>query len=209
MAATQGSSSRKGLLLVTMEPPAGFEEEFNDWYDHEHLPQRMRLPGFETGTRFVCLEGWPRWLALYDLTSLAALKSSEYLAVSLSNATPWSRRIAARTIGRVRVEAEQIAPGGARLRPLDRLSRVVVAHYPCGPESDLTAEAMDLAGGAAGMRGLLQARLFRSVTSVGNDLYLVAEFAQPIRSETALDAFSAHRQLRARSLNIYAPYHRQ
>jgi hypothetical protein len=129
MAETRSNSPRKGLLLVTMEPPAGLEEEFNDWYDHEHLPQRMRMPGFETGARFVCLEGWPRWLALYDLTSLAALSTPEYLSVSLANATPWSRRIAARTVGRSRVEAEQIAPGGAILSPLDGLSRVVVAHY--------------------------------------------------------------------------------
>ena len=119
MAETQSNSPRKGLLLVTMEPPAGLEEEFNDWYDHEHLPQRMRMPGFETGARFVCLEGWPRWLALYDLTSLAALSTPEYLSVSLANASPWSRRIAARTVGRSRVEAEQIAPGGAILSPLD------------------------------------------------------------------------------------------
>ena len=78
MTETQSNSPGKGLLLVTMEPPASVEEEFNDWYDHEHLPQRMLMPGFETGARFVCLEGWPRWLALYDLTSLAALRRSSF-----------------------------------------------------------------------------------------------------------------------------------
>jgi hypothetical protein len=209
MAETQTSLPRKGLLLVTMEPPAGLEEEFNDWYDHEHLPQRMRVPGFETGARFVCLEGWPRWLALYDLTSLAALRAPEYLAVSLANATPWSRRIAARTIGRSRVEAEQIAPGSNILSPLNRLSRVVVAHYPCGLDDDLTTDAVDVVTGAARMPGVLQVRLFRSATSTSNDLYSVAEFAQPIRSESIHDAFSVHPRLRARSLNIYAPYRRQ
>ena len=30
----------KPLLLVLMEPPAGMEAEFNDWYDTEHLPER-------------------------------------------------------------------------------------------------------------------------------------------------------------------------
>ena len=209
MGETQSSSPRKGLLLATMEPPAGLEEEFNDWYDHEHLPQRMRMPGFETGARFVCLEGWPRWLALYDLTSLAALSTPEYLSVSLANATPWSRRIAARTVGRSRVEAEQIAPGRATLNSLDRLSRVVVAHYPCGLDDELAANAVEAVTGAAHLPGLLQVRLFRSVRSTGRDLYLVAEFTQPVRSETVLDAFSANRQLRTRSLNIYAPYRRQ
>jgi len=192
-----------------MEPPASLEEEFNDWYDHEHLPQRMRMPGFETGTRFVCLEGWPRWLALYDLTSLAALSTPEYLSVSLANATPWSRRIAARTVGRSRVEAEQIAPGGAILGPLEGLSRVVVAHYPCVLNDELAANAADIGSSAARMSGLLQIRLFRSITLTGCDLYLVAEFARPIRNETVLNVFSTNRQLCARSLNIYAPYRRQ
>ena len=56
----------KGLLLVTMEPPASLEDEFNDWYDTEHFPQRRGLPGFESASRWVCIEGWPRWAALYD-----------------------------------------------------------------------------------------------------------------------------------------------
>lgn len=209
MTETQSNSPGKGLLLVTMEPPASLEEEFNDWYDHEHLPQRMLMPGFETGARFVCLEGWPRWLALYDLTSLAALSTPEYLSVSLANATPWSRRIAARTVGRSRIEAEQIGPGGAILSPLEGLSRIVVAHYPCVLNDELAANAADIGSIVARMSGLLQIRLFRSITLTGRDLYLVAEFGQPIRNETVLDAFSTNRQLRARSLNIYAPYRRQ
>ena len=31
----------QGLLLATMEPMPGFEEEFNDWYDTEHVPERV------------------------------------------------------------------------------------------------------------------------------------------------------------------------
>ena len=72
---TNLTAKTKALLLVTMEAPASFEEEFNDWYDFEHLPQRLAMPGFENGGRFVCLEGWPRWLALYDLSSRAALET--------------------------------------------------------------------------------------------------------------------------------------
>src|SRR3954453_13674036 len=98
----------KALLLVTMEAPAGLEEEFNDWYDTEHLPQRCALPGFETGARFVCIDCWPRWLALYDLTSPAALESEAYRAVSGANNTSWSRRILPRTLGRMRIVGEQI-----------------------------------------------------------------------------------------------------
>jgi len=52
-----------GLLLVTMEPTAAMQEEFNDWYDQEHIPERIALPGFLSATRWVCLQGWPRYLA--------------------------------------------------------------------------------------------------------------------------------------------------
>ena len=34
-----------GLLFATMEPPANIEEEFQDWYDTEHFPERQSLPG--------------------------------------------------------------------------------------------------------------------------------------------------------------------
>jgi hypothetical protein len=51
----------KGLLLVTMEPPACLEEEFNDWYDTEHLPQRRTAPYLVSkAPRGVCLSGWPK-----------------------------------------------------------------------------------------------------------------------------------------------------
>ena len=45
--------ANKGLLLVISDPPAAFEEEFNAWYDTDHIPERLAIPGFETGTRFV------------------------------------------------------------------------------------------------------------------------------------------------------------
>ena len=38
-----------GLLLVTMEPPASLEEEFADWYDTEHVPERAVHCGVERG----------------------------------------------------------------------------------------------------------------------------------------------------------------
>src|SRR5215813_11634719 len=67
MTVRESDVADKGFLLVTMEPPPAFEEEFNAWYDTEHLPERLALPGFETARRFVCISGHPRYLAMYDL----------------------------------------------------------------------------------------------------------------------------------------------
>ena len=49
------------------DPPAEFEEEFNAWYDTEHVPERLGIPGFESGLRYVSADRPRRYLALYDL----------------------------------------------------------------------------------------------------------------------------------------------
>ena len=106
-----------GLLLVMMEPPAEHAEEFDAWYSTEHLPQRLSMPGFLNGTRWKCVDGWPEWLALYDLESLAALETPEYLAVSGTRSTPWTRRVLGFVKGYRRVAAMQLKPGNELIAP--------------------------------------------------------------------------------------------
>ena len=38
----------RGLLLTLTEPPPAMEEEFNAWYDTEHLPERLSIPGVQS-----------------------------------------------------------------------------------------------------------------------------------------------------------------
>ena len=42
------------------------EEEFNAWYDSEHLPERLAIPGFRSARRWVC-NG--TYLGTYELDS--------------------------------------------------------------------------------------------------------------------------------------------
>jgi hypothetical protein len=86
----------KGFLLVLMQPPPTLEEEFNAWYDTEHIAERLAVPGFETALRYVCIDGAPRYLAMYDLASPDVLKSSAYLKVGFGNASPWTKRVTSR-----------------------------------------------------------------------------------------------------------------
>lgn len=194
------TASRKGLLLVVMEPPAALEDEFNDWYDTEHFPQRRALPGFETASRWACLSGWPRWLAIYDLASTGALRTPEYAAVSGSNSTPWSLRVLPRTIGRLRVVAEQVDPGDAPARPVAEVARLCLAHYPAAGDED----AGDLARQCGDLDGLLQLRLFREMAG----LWALAEFDRPVAMERIAPAFEAAAGVGAKLLNLYAPYRR-
>ena len=72
----------RGLLLAMMEPPPAMEEEFQDWYDTEHFPERATCEGFLTAGRFVCIDGWPRYLALYDLADTDVLRGPAYARIA-------------------------------------------------------------------------------------------------------------------------------
>jgi hypothetical protein len=93
-----------GMLLVQMQPPVAMEDEFHAWYDTEHIPEREAVPGFLTAIRFVCLSGWPRYMACYDLTSLDVLREQAYLSIGGENLSIWSKRIIARVVGYERLE---------------------------------------------------------------------------------------------------------
>jgi len=69
----------QGLLAAFMNPPADDEGGFNSWYDEEHVPLRLAVPGFLCASRYTATENeGPRYLALYELDSVDVLKTSQY-----------------------------------------------------------------------------------------------------------------------------------
>ena len=43
----------KGLLFASFDFSPAQEDEFNDWYDLEHVPERLRVPGFLNAQRWI------------------------------------------------------------------------------------------------------------------------------------------------------------
>ena len=43
----------KGTLIAAMKLGRAAEDEFHDWYDTEHLPERQRVPGFLACQRWI------------------------------------------------------------------------------------------------------------------------------------------------------------
>jgi hypothetical protein len=84
-------SEGRALFVVTIEIDPAHEDEFNRWYDEEHFPERVGCPGFLTARRFRSADGAPKFLAIYDLESPAALETPEYRA--LSEPSEWTKRI--------------------------------------------------------------------------------------------------------------------
>src|ERR1700676_2987947 len=91
--ASVSRNERHGFLFAMGEPPPVIEQEFNDWYDTDHIPERIVIDGFLTGRRFVCVDGYPRYMAHYDLRSLDVLTSPEYLKLKTERLSPWSVRM--------------------------------------------------------------------------------------------------------------------
>jgi hypothetical protein len=101
----------RGIFLVYTDIDPKYEEEFNAWYNTEHLPELLSLPGFLDAARYVAYKGGPKYLAVYELESPEALKTAEFQKVR-ANPTPWSRRMSPTAIGKnlSRSLGEQIFP---------------------------------------------------------------------------------------------------
>ena len=108
--------------------------EFNKWYVEEHLPERLSAPGFLDAALYQATKGSPRYLAIYELESLATMQTPEYLHMS-QNPTEWTKRIGPSGAGRgvVRNICEQISPKesdpdimGRGMAPAIQVGRMIV-----------------------------------------------------------------------------------
>jgi hypothetical protein len=110
--------SHRGLLLTVTEPAPLMEEEFNAWYDEEHLAERLAIPGFRSALRWAAdvPRGRGKYLATYELDSLAVLSSAAYLR-RFENPTPWSKRCLGKAVVFKRWACEQVEPGSADPHP--------------------------------------------------------------------------------------------
>ena len=64
-----------------MDCPLELEDDFDRWYDEEHIPKRLAVPGFTAAARFHAEWGGPRHLAVYHTTSPEVFSSAEYAEV--------------------------------------------------------------------------------------------------------------------------------
>ena len=56
------------LLMVFTNIDSEHDFEFNQWYVEEHLPERLRAPGFLDAALYQATKGSPRYLAVYELS---------------------------------------------------------------------------------------------------------------------------------------------
>ena len=108
----------KGILIAAMNIANAAEDEFHDWYDTEHLPERQRVPGFLLCQRWIGAQDPKISVATYDLDTSGVLQSPAYRAITGDNLSPWSKRVTSRVERLMRFEGDQVLPGDA-LPPTD------------------------------------------------------------------------------------------
>jgi hypothetical protein len=153
----------KGILVAAMNFSDVAEDEFHDWYNTEHVPERLRVPGFLNAERWIGAADPKVSLALYDLDNVGVLHSPEYLAVGGANGTPWTKRVTGRTKMIIRLEGEQILPGD-KLAPVGDAAALLFISMNVAPEHEADFNNWyndEHLPALAGVPGVLCARRYR------------------------------------------------
>ena len=79
-----------GLLLVGLTVPPEHDEEFNAWYDNEHIPYLGAVPGVLRARRFAPVDGSKQYLAVYELATLDVIQTDAWNQAAY---TPWTQRL--------------------------------------------------------------------------------------------------------------------
>lgn len=191
----------KGFLLVLMQPPSTLEDEFNAWYDTEHLAERLAVPGFETALRYVCVAGHPRYMAIYDMTNPAVVNSPEYLRVSFDQASPWTRRVTSR-VRIYRSTGPQVYPGDALT---GHAPRALLLRFSALPASAEAAIVDGMRKTFESRLDTVQVRVFAHDTGSGVDFLGLVEGRAPFGEQLDTKHFGDHRNA-LDMINEYARY---
>ena len=201
-------AAQYGLMMGMMEPQAEMAGEFDDWYDLEHLPSRAEVAGFLTAHRLVCIEGWPRFVAMYDLETLDVLQTPAYQALTGKNVSPWSRRLVSQGHGYFRTLGVQVYPGTALFGAKGLSSRVLVLRFNSPDEAAIPDIQSGLIAIFEGKPGTVQVRLFRSEFG-GLNYVAIVELRLPITiADMEVDKFGRGAKY-LDLINVYVMYFRQ
>ena len=102
----------KAAMLLSFDVVDEAIPEHDDWHTHEHLEERLSIPGFVRGTRWVSLDGKPRYFVMYEVERLATLQSEAYLERLRQKPTPWTLKMRALFKSMTRNVYEEITAEG-------------------------------------------------------------------------------------------------
>jgi hypothetical protein len=90
--------------------------DFYAWHIHEHMPERLGIPGFRRGRRYRSLDDstQPEFFTLYEVDTFQVLQGQDY-ANRLNAPTPWTRKATAHFLDTSRALARVLGSCGRGL----------------------------------------------------------------------------------------------
>lgn len=97
--------SSRWIYIVHTDIPDDIVGEYNQWYDEEHLPRLVTVPGVNRARRYLCKGQSPKYLTAYSLDDPSAFESPEGL---IARKTPWTAKMRSLFFNTRRTMAQKI-----------------------------------------------------------------------------------------------------
>ena len=81
-----------GVVAIWHDLLPAAKDDFHEWHNREHMPERVGISGFRRGRRYVAISGGPEYFNLYEADSPETLAGQDYLN-RLNAPTPWTQRV--------------------------------------------------------------------------------------------------------------------
>lgn len=81
-----------GVVAIWHDLLPQAKDEFYEWHNREHMPERVGISGFRRGRRYVAVSGAPEFFNLYEADSPEVLAGQDYLN-RLNAPTEWTKRV--------------------------------------------------------------------------------------------------------------------
>ncbi|KAG6888437.1 hypothetical protein C0995_008254 [Termitomyces sp. Mi166 len=222
-----------GFLVVFSEPGSQVTlDEFQDWYNNEHVPLRMNhLNSFLTGARFSSADSIkPAWLALYDIDDISTFQHNSYTRLR-ANRSPREAALVVRLEVLDRRACEVLSDSGvspitSSLASLNPTAFIVTHGVDVTGEGSIDDWIKDVFSKLRSVRGWVRTRLFKcidnlktgtSVSGKGPEEQIVSEYLilHEFENSSAADSMEfnniiASREhfetVERRSWNLYRAY---
>ena len=81
-----------GALVLNFDVDPVALAEHDHWHTKEHMPERLSIPGFLRGTRWIAEGASPRYLVIYEVRDVNVLAGTDYLQ-RLNHPSTWTSKI--------------------------------------------------------------------------------------------------------------------
>ncbi|MDH5538727.1 MAG: hypothetical protein OEY03_04915 [Rhizobacter sp.] len=146
-------------MLLSFDIVEQAQREHDDWHSHEHLPERLAIPGFVRGSRWRALAGGQSYFVMYEVESLGVLASPAYVD-RLNHPSPWTAKMMPSYRGMRRGLCDVVARAGHGLGGFGLLLRFGVEAQGAAMWRDWLAG--ELLPALPSQAGVVSAGLFRS-----------------------------------------------